>query len=201
MELTSSSALGAWPAILLLYLFSSAFRCCVLFSLAGYRGISKIPHIRFRRKDIFPSEPRPQPEGLAQFSREDLGGRPVSSEESSALSALGDLMGQRGWLDHNGIWRDAPWREAPETEDTREEPLRSPGVGAWCLTPHLEERVGWHVAWLCLLLEILKLDAFLGFSLTWGTWGAFPNDLGLNSFPLGSSDDVIHPLGSHLHTS
>lgn len=103
MELTSSSALGAWPAILLLYLFSSAFRCCVLFSLAGYRGISKIPHIRFRRKDIFPSEPRPQPEGLAQFSREDLGGRPVSSEESSALSALGDLMGQRGWLDHNGI--------------------------------------------------------------------------------------------------
>ena len=45
------------------YLLSSAFRCSVLLSLTGYRGLSQIPQIMFRlmRKDIFLSDP-----GLSQ---------------------------------------------------------------------------------------------------------------------------------------
>lgn len=147
-----SGLFGAWPAILLLYLLSSAFRCSVLVSLTDYRGRNKIPQIMFRlmRKDMFLSDP-----GLSQKVQLSFPENPVWGfrRRPSWLRRL--LHCTCFWHSHGaeqGSWaktafcHDAaclavgPLSGTAETEGGRDE--HSPQAPEICLYSLLEERVG-----------------------------------------------------------
>ena len=191
---------GAWLAILLLYLLSSAFRCSVLLYLTDYRGRNKIPQIIFRlmRKDMFLSDPGLSQKVQLSFPEnlcEDLGGSPVGYGDSYTVPAFGTLTGQSreaGPRQHSAMMlRVGQW-------DCSVGPLRLSGVGMSSPPKPLKHvstlfrRRGWDcpVIWLSLLLGSLESVAFPGFSLHWGArgWDVFPGGFGFNSFPLMFSE-------------
>lgn len=186
----------AWPAILLLYLLSSAFRCSVLLSLTDYRGINKIPKLRLglwgRTCSFQTLDSARRSSSVSQRTlREDLGGSPVGYGDSytHCTCLWHSRRAEQGRWPKTAFCHDAACLAVgllsgtTKTEACRAE--QSPQVPEIRLYSLLEERAGLPCIWLSLLLESPELAAFPGFSLHWGArgWDVFPGNFGFNSFP------------------